>query len=177
MNFNEYTRLAAKTANEDLSYEIKLASAALGLSGEMAELGRELEIGDREVQLEEIGDVFWYVARLTDLLDIEASLSFISIISTKLTVDWAMSRNLMGGLLLHSQGHIADAIKKYLAHGHELDRDNIASALSFIFVALARIAENLDSSIEQVAAANIAKLQARYPDGFSEERSRNREDG
>ena len=39
---------------------------------------------------------------------------------------------------------------------------------------LAVILDFFDIDLQDVAAANIDKLTARYPDGFSSERSRNR---
>lgn len=40
---------------------------------------------------------------------------------------------------------------------------------------LAVLAGECGLTLDDIAQANIAKLRARFPDGFSEERSRNRE--
>ncbi len=71
-------------------------------------------------------------------------------------------------------GELAGAIKKHLSHGHDLDKEHIREELGDVLWYLAEIAAALDMTLEEVAEANIAKLKARYPDGFDPERSRNR---
>jgi NTP pyrophosphatase (non-canonical NTP hydrolase) len=63
----------------------------------------------------------------------------------------------LGGLGIAGEaGEVADHIKKIVYHDHPLDT--------------AKLAEELGEVME----ANIAKLRARYPDGWSAERSQNR---
>ena len=71
-------------------------------------------------------------------------------------------------------GEAAEIVKKHMGHGHDLDEDDLAKELGDVLWYVAALATALDVNLSQVAQANIAKLRARYPDGFSEERSRNR---
>ena len=73
-------------------------------------------------------------------------------------------------------GEVADHIKKNLHHGHALDTAKVAKELGDVlwYVALACYA--IGVSMDDVAQWNIDKLKARYPDGFSSERSLNRLD-
>ena len=71
-------------------------------------------------------------------------------------------------------GETADHVKKHLFQGHELDRDKVVKELGDVLWYLALLARAVDSSLDEVAAANLAKLRARYPDGFDPERSINR---
>lgn len=71
-------------------------------------------------------------------------------------------------------GEIADAVKKHVGHGHELDAEYVKKELGDILWYVAEMAEVFGLSLEQIAYANIAKLKKRYPEGFSEERSINR---
>lgn len=73
-------------------------------------------------------------------------------------------------------GEVADLIKKHLGHGHWLNKDEIRKELGDVLWYLATVAEACGLSLEEVAAANIVKLQARYPTGFSSEASKNRKD-
>lgn len=68
-------------------------------------------------------------------------------------------------------GEAIDVVKKWLAQGHELDRAHLAEELGDVAWYLAETAHALDIPLEQILEANIAKLRARYPDGFSEKRS------
>lgn len=89
-------------------------------------------------------------------------------IKTKLAV--------MGLGVTGEAGEVADHIKKHVGHGHELVREHLMKELGDVLWYLAALATLLDVSLEDVAAKNIAKLQARYPNGFSEADSINRKD-
>lgn len=73
-------------------------------------------------------------------------------------------------------GETAELIKKALFHGHELDGDKIKKELGDVLWYTAVMADALGLSLEAIAQQNIDKLAARYPEGFSHERSRNRDD-
>lgn len=71
-------------------------------------------------------------------------------------------------------GEFADHVKKWWAQGHTLDSAKVEEELGDVlwYVALACSAMSLDMGV--VAERNIEKLRARYPEGFSTERSINR---
>lgn len=71
-------------------------------------------------------------------------------------------------------GEAIDIVKKHLHHGHELDREALTKELGDIAWYLAETAYALDIPLEEVLCGNIEKLQKRYPEGFSSERSVNR---
>lgn len=71
-------------------------------------------------------------------------------------------------------GEVAEHIKKALFHGHDLDRETLKKELGDVLWYLAVMAHTLDLPLEDIARHNIEKLARRYPEGFSEERSRHR---
>ena len=71
-------------------------------------------------------------------------------------------------------GEVADLIKKHIGHGHELDGNKLKLELGDVLWYIAGLAYLLQTSLEEIAEANIDKLQKRYPNGFSHEASRNR---
>jgi NTP pyrophosphatase (non-canonical NTP hydrolase) len=71
-------------------------------------------------------------------------------------------------------GEVADLVKKYLGHGHPLITDKLLEELGDVLWYIAAIASLNGHSLSYVANMNIEKLKRRYPDGFSEEASRNR---
>lgn len=87
------------------------------------------------------------------------------------------SDKLMNGLLgLNGEaGEAIDVLKKYYYQGHELDRDKLKDECGDVLWYLAEIAEGLGISINDIANHNVEKLKKRYPDGFSESKSRNRD--
>jgi NTP pyrophosphatase (non-canonical NTP hydrolase) len=78
--------------------------------------------------------------------------------------------------LCGESGEVADIIKKVLYHGHLLDENKIVKELGDILWYVAEMATGLGIELDFIAATNLRKLQARYPRGFSQERSINRSD-
>ena len=76
--------------------------------------------------------------------------------------------------LCGESGEAIDIVKKWLAQGHELDKEKLAKELGDICWYLAETATALGLSLEDIMAANIEKLKKRYPEGFDTERSVNR---
>ena len=77
--------------------------------------------------------------------------------------------------LCGESGEAIDIVKKWLAQGHELDREKLAKELGDIAWYLAETAWALDIPLEDILQANIDKLKKRYPEGFDTRRSLHRE--
>ena len=73
--------------------------------------------------------------------------------------------------LCGESGEAIDIVKKWLAQGHELDKEHLAKELGDIAWYLAEAATALDISLEDIFQANIDKLKMRYPDGFETKKS------
>lgn len=73
--------------------------------------------------------------------------------------------------LCGESGEAIDIVKKWLAQGHDLDKQKLAKELGDIAWYLAETAYALEIPLEDILQANIEKLAKRYPDGFSSERS------
>lgn len=78
--------------------------------------------------------------------------------------------------LCGESGEAIDIVKKHLHQGHELDKEKLIKELGDIAWYLAETAYALDVELDEVLEKNIAKLKARYPEGFDTERSLNREE-
>lgn len=76
--------------------------------------------------------------------------------------------------LCGESGEVIDIVKKWLAQGHQLDKERMKSELGDVAWYLAETATALDVSLEQIFQANLDKLHKRYPQGFSTEGSINR---
>ena len=78
--------------------------------------------------------------------------------------------------LCGESGEAIDIVKKWLAQGHELDRAHLAKELGDVAWYLAEAATALDIPLEDILRANLDKLKARYPEGFSARNSIERAD-
>ncbi len=73
-------------------------------------------------------------------------------------------------------GEVADIVKKQIFHGHMFDVDEIKKELGDVMWYVAMCCNVLNISLDDVMQGNIDKLRKRYPDGFSEQASINREE-
>lgn len=73
-------------------------------------------------------------------------------------------------------GEVADIIKKGVFHQHGIDRDKLIKELGDVLWYVAALCTKLGVPMGGVMAINIAKLKARYPDGYSSEASKARID-
>ncbi len=78
--------------------------------------------------------------------------------------------------LCGESGEAIDIVKKWLAQGHDLDREKLAKELGDIAWYLAETAYALDLNLESILQGNIDKLKKRYPQGFAAEKSVQREE-
>ncbi len=77
--------------------------------------------------------------------------------------------------LVTESGELIDAIKKASFYGKELDVTNIKEEAGDILWYLAILFDELDTDFETEQARVIAKLKARFPDKFTEDKAFNRD--
>lgn len=151
MNIEQYKIEIQRTWQDDMSQWEQLSNAALGLVGEVAEYEHSRTIG-------ELGDVAYYAYTLSRLMGHEPrALSFID-----------------KRPMLTTAALIAECIKK-IAY-HDLDQMAQSYTTEDLNIYLDSIMHAIKSRcvceftgrdfFGEVLAANIAKLRARYPDGF-----------
>lgn len=90
-------------------------------------------------------------------------------LNPKLTERDVLINSVMG--LCGESGEAIDIVKKWLAQGHPLDREHLSGELGDVAWYLAEAATALGMPLEDILRANLEKLERRYPDGFSTERS------
>ncbi len=97
---------------------------------------------------------------------------------TTLNPDLSKKDVLINGVmgLCGESGECIDIVKRHLAQGHELNREELIKELGDVAWYLAETAFALDVELEEVFIRNIEKLKKRYPEGFSREKSINRQE-
>lgn len=96
-------------------------------------------------------------------------------VNPELSKEQMLINSVMG--LCGESGEAIDIVKKWYAHGHELDREHLKKELGDIAWYLAEAATALDLDLSDVLECNIEKLKRRYPEGFEKERSVDRIEG
>lgn len=79
--------------------------------------------------------------------------------------------------LIGESGEVAEHVKKYLGHGHNLERGKMVKELGDVLWYVAETCTLLGIFMDDVATQNIDKLKARYPIHFDPELSQNRKEG
>ena len=97
----------------------------------------------------------------------------ISSLNPALTPQEMLLNAVMG--LCGESGEAIDIVKKQLFQGHALDTEKLKKELGDIAWYLAEAATGLNIELSEVLQRNLDKLHARYPQGFSTERSMHRE--
>ena len=90
-------------------------------------------------------------------------------LNPELTKKEVLINSVMG--LCGESGEAIDIVKKWMAQGHELDKEHLAKELGDIAWYLAEAATALEIPLEDILQANIDKLKKRYPDGFDVQKS------
>ena len=96
-----------------------------------------------------------------------------TLLNPALTEKDVLMNALMG--LCGESGEAIDLMKKHLYQGHDLDKEKLVKELGDIAWYLAEAATGLHIDLSEVLQRNLDKLHARYPRGFSTERSMHRE--
>jgi NTP pyrophosphatase (non-canonical NTP hydrolase) len=92
--------------------------------------------------------------------------------------DTQKEKLILGALgLAGESGEVVDLIKKWSFAGHDLDADDLLNEMGDVLWYIALMCSAFGWTLEDVIAANVAKLRRRYPDGFDVARSVNREAG
>ena len=90
----------------------------------------------------------------------------------KLTASDLLLNSALG--LCGESGEVADIVKKHRFQGHDIDIEHIAKELGDVAWYLAVGAYAIGFDLESIFRMNKEKLGARYPDGFSADRSLHR---
>ena len=91
----------------------------------------------------------------------------------KLTANDLLLNSALG--LCGESGEVADIVKKHRFQGHDLDFDHIAKELGDVAWYLAVGAYSIGYDLEEILKMNVDKLKARYPNGFTADRSLHRD--
>lgn len=167
MNWQEYKALAIRTesvpsntfgvfaafntSEEQNRTATRLLHAALGLCTEI----EEFKVGTTKVNfVEEIGDVFWYLAILDDVISFSYSMP---------------PHEAMGSMpftVSYYVGEIQDVVKRHLFYGTDVNKERIIMACHCICWHLEDELIKGGHNLADAWTANIIKLEKRYPDKF-----------
>lgn len=168
------TLAPANQLHENVSTD--LLHASLGLTSEVVELRKGLVEYYRtgEVQkntLEELGDLLWFCALGFHVIESVEPFEHIEAISQNAEPDFI---RVMVDDLIEASGDLADALKRGV-YGVKPDPGVVEGHLGSIALRTVLIGRVMGWSMQDIQTANIAKLQKRYPEKYSNESALNRD--
>jgi len=163
MTSTEYRKLAVRTESRQFTFEgeavARVCHGALGLVTELHELDRSDSTLNN---IEELGDVLWYVAIICDALNIG-------------TFECKMADRTDAG---QAAAVICDKVKRWHWYRKPItDEDllGVKNALGMIVGYITWLAAFTGVTMEDVMERNIRKLAIRYPHKFDDYRAENRD--
>jgi hypothetical protein len=190
-DIDQYGELALRTLAPAIQTDTEkvVMNAATGLLSEVGEIN-DLILLSEGVELDqthmkkEMGDWSWYWSLMCYGYGFKNS----EVLHTK-DVDEAAQHGIFTanhgieravGHLVVASGAIGEFVKKHYFHFHPYDKAHeqaLAGLLQTAFEKWVGVITWLDGSPQEILGMNIAKLKARYPEGFTTERSLNRAPG
>lgn len=162
MNLTEYQAAALKSASTTREYWHRLAVAGMGVAGEAGEVLTEIRKDERSEQALafELGDCLWYLAEISSTVGID-------MVTIPLGVElrgWPIADQ--GAILAIRACALCDYLKKVVRGTQVADTERVSLLIGQVISAIEMIAKRIGTDIPTICAANIVKLEARYPQGF-----------
>jgi len=163
MKLQEYQEKAKRTMADLGSDKLNLSHMVMGMCTELVELSQSLSKLDGVNTGEELADIQWYIANYRTLRNQEYKLAtgFVSNPKTRKMYD--------------TVALLQDIIKKYIAYNKPIDFDEEQKLLNELQCNIDGIYNGLNLNQEEYLQKNIDKLQARYPEKFTEYDAVNRD--
>jgi NTP pyrophosphatase (non-canonical NTP hydrolase) len=165
MDARSWDRKLGKWDSKD-GVKMPFELCVLGIVGETAELAEAMDEGNDKVLLE-AGDALWYVRACCKRLHISYDRLLDVALEDGPERVWGSDEE--GAQLLQLVGRFSDVVKKHAWHGKPVHKSAWVSLLAPLVSRVYSIADEFGGWDEgQIYEANIAKLAARYPNGFVE---------
>ena len=185
MKLTEYVPLALRT-EKPLPTNDRLMHGCMGIITEIGELvselkriaiyGKPLDDDRKKHILLEAGDVMWYIAIVLDAL--KADIATVQTVPTIQHPEHAEGKYPALSLMLGEHcGRVCNLVEEIcMDEIGELGQAMLLASLSMIMFGLYVVCKDCGGTLEQAMADNIAKLQIRYPNAYSNEAAEARAD-
>lgn len=172
MNIQEYKVAARRTVRESDDTKIEFSLGVCGESGEIIDYIKKVhfqgEIFNKEHIKEELGDLLWYITNLAT----ECDLDIISIIDTMKLFNEMITVERYSEITLAF--NISWNVGKLVLAVQNESKLDVESSIKKLILYSLKLSDMYNLTFDEIFEFNIKKLQKRYPNGFSEELSRNR---
>lgn len=181
MTFNDYQELTSRTASE---HKYEVVNYALGIFGESGELIDEFKKHifhghkiRKDYVKKEAGDSIWYASQLARMFDVDFS-NYFDVFNERIKTYKIDDELIMISILNLSRsiGWVSSYIDKRVFGEERTTKKAIQKELGIVLTNIFYLIHAAGLTVEEVAEANIEKLEVRYPKGFNTEDSVQRVD-
>lgn len=180
MKLLEYKDLAIRTAAKGETEQQDLMHSACGLVTEVGELVDQYKRHifykkeyDKNHLIEEVGDVMWYLALGMEVLKCDLT-SYEEEDFLEETIKALNVESVLAALVYNSASIFACSFKYTSKDDQEAMWGHYMYYLKNILIGLRHFCAVMNIDYEESKTKNIAKLKARFPQGFTEEAAVNR---
>jgi len=168
MTFNQYIPLAVRTESprSSCSEQNRLLHAAMGAMTESVEL---MGFTDQSNLTEELGDICWYIAIAMDTIE---PVDFQPVSNRSFN---HLGREVIICNLCEQSSYLLDMTKKNVFYGRQIDKVAFLQTCQLMLELVNSICNISGIQFTNVLAANIRKLQVRYPEKYSDHKADTRE--
>jgi hypothetical protein len=176
-NARETKRLKVRFSDR---MNMRLIHAVLGLSSELSEVQEAVDADkiDTTNLMEEVGDLYWYMAILADEFS-SAEVVFVNNDSSPIrTARPSDARALLQqnvNYMVRNAGSLADLVKKTVMYGKDLDVSMLLTYLRGLDYNINQALRIYGMTAQAARESNLNKLSARYEKGFTEKAALNRD--
>jgi NTP pyrophosphatase (non-canonical NTP hydrolase) len=169
MEIRDYQEKAQRTCASLGDEKLDLCHMTLGMVSEEEEVAQAITLEDAVNLREELADICWYVANYCTLrgYEFEDILSKSENFGAELEA-WESESS----PLLIFISRISDYVKKYIAYNKPISRELEEKSLIGILFSVKDLEESFNFKAD--LGRNIQKLEARYPEKFTNEKAINR---
>lgn len=163
MHLTEYRKATLRTLPDLGSDKLNYAHMLIGMTSELEELQEALAKKDAINVSEEVTDWTWYGSNLANMFDLPVVVQYdVSTFSFNHLVNVTSAIN--------------GAVKKFIAYNKPVDKEELQKLLQYGFNVCANFYDSgIKVNLEEAMGRNIAKLKARFPEKFSDEKALNRD--
>lgn len=169
LTLKEYQQLAKRTCPSLGDFKLDLCHMVLGIISEEDELLRAFDNEDNVNALEEVIDKNWYLSNYCTFREYDLETVF----DKAKTYKYDQFEEETNGMFVSNA--FADIVKKNIAYGKEIDREEEYNMLVKLAKCILITIEELDADLGVGLYKNIEKLKVRFPESFSTEKALNRD--
>jgi NTP pyrophosphatase (non-canonical NTP hydrolase) len=182
--FNNHINNMARTEDSSVSiYNQRLLHAELGIISEFFELKEWANTKrDKTNLIEELGDLMWYTCLGVDALEMkfeDISSYIVTQPEVKLLMKYLdnklIDNKLIDKVLTNKVHQASDRVKAMLFYNREYPSNVHVELFGAVVSTIIMLAKLHNITIQEISNKNYAKLKARYPEKYSNEKANNRD--